>query len=151
VVKAAVAEPIGEVEFRSPAEMREVLDGLLVSADRDERTGPLLRAADMRTRFEFTDLNLALNVASADDSEHSIEWSFEDRAPWTPKLVLRMDSAVANRWLQGNESIAIAMARGRVQCRGESRSALFFLPTVKLLSDPYRRLVSSKYRHLRVG
>jgi hypothetical protein len=151
VGQAAIAEPTGEVVFRSPAELREVLDGLLESVDGDERVGPLLRAAGVRTRFEFTDMDLALNVASSEDGERSIEWNFERRSPWTPKLILRMDSDLANRWFQGDESIAIALARGRVQCKGEGRSALHFLPTVKLLSDPYRRLLASKYRHLRVG
>jgi hypothetical protein len=151
VAREALADPTGEVAFRSPAELREVLDGLLASVDRDERVGPMLRAADIRTRLEFTDMKLALNVASAEDPEHAIEWSFSRRAPWTPKLVLRMDSDVANRWLQGSESIAVALARGRVQCTGESRSALFFLPTAKLLADPYRKLLASKYKHLRVG
>jgi hypothetical protein len=150
VGQAAVPEPTGEVAFRSPAELREVLGSLLESVESDERAGPMLRAARVRTRFEFTDMDLALNVASADDAKRSIEWGFERRAPWTPKLVLTMDSEVANRWLQGRESIAVAIARGRVRCKGEGRSALSFLPTVKLLSDPYRRLLASKYRHLRV-
>jgi hypothetical protein len=151
VGQAALAEPTGKVAFRSPAELREVLEGLLASVDEDERVGPMLRAAGIRTRFEFTDMDLALDVASSEDDERSIEWSFDRRPPWTPKLTLRMDSDVANRWLQGRESIAVALARGRVQCRGESRSALFFLPTVKLLADPYRRLLTAKYEHLRVG
>lgn len=146
-----LAEPTGEVAFRSPAELREVLEGLLASVDGDERAGPALRAADIRTRIEFTDMDLALNVASADDPEHSIEWGFDRRPPWTPKLVLRMHSSIANRWLQGRESIPVALARGRVQCKGESRSALYFLPAVTKLRDPYRRLLSAKYRHLRVG
>jgi hypothetical protein len=150
VARALVAEPTGEVAFRSPDELREVLESMLESVERDQRRGPMLRAAGIRTRLEFTDMDLALNVASSDDPDRSLEWSFDRRAPWTPKLVLRMDSDVANRWLQGRESIAVALARGQVQCRGESRSALFFLPTVKLLGDPYRRLLAGKYAHLRV-
>jgi hypothetical protein len=148
--KAAVAEPVGEVAFRSAAELREVLESLLRSVDRDEQIGPPLRAAHIRTRFEFIDMDVTLNVASSEDSDPSVEWSFDEEPSWNPKLVLRMDSAVANRWLQGRESIAIALARGRVQCAGESRSALSFLPTVKLLCDPYRNLLASKYDHLRV-
>lgn len=148
---AALAEPTGEVAFRSSAELREVLQGLLLSVEEDDRVGPMLRAAGIRTRFEFTDMDLSLDVASSDDAEHSIEWTFDREPPQPPKLTLRMDSDVANRWLQGSESIAVALARGRAQCSGESRSALFFLPTVKLLRGPYRKLLSAKYTHLRVG
>lgn len=144
----AATERVG---FRSPAELREVLERLLEEVDSDERVGPLLRAARVRTRLEFTDMGVALNVASAEDEEHCIEWDFGAAPRPAPKLVLAMDSEVANRWLQGSESIAIAIARGRVRCAGESRSALFFLPTAKLLSDPYRRLLASDYRHLQVS
>lgn len=145
-----MAEQTGKVAFRSPDELREVLDSLLESVDRDERVGSMLRAAGIRNRFEFTDMGLALNVASADDPEHSIDWSFDPEPPWEPNLTWRLDSDVANRWLQGSESIVVALARGRAQCSGESRSALSFLPTVKFLSPPYRRLLASKYSHLRV-
>jgi hypothetical protein len=150
VAEATIAEPDGDVTFSSPAELREVLGELLTAVNRDERVGPLLRAARARTRFEFTDMDLALNVASSEDPDRSIEWSFDPEPERKPKLILRMDSDVANRWLQGKESIAVAMARGRVRCEGESRSALFFLPTAQLLCEPYRRLVASKYTHLRV-
>lgn len=150
MARTVLAEPTEDVAFRSPAELREVLQSLLESVDRDEHVGPSLRAAQIRTRFEFTDMGLALNVASADDPEHSIEWSFDREAPWDPILTWRLDSDVGNRWLQGSESIAVALARGRATCTGEGRSALSFLPTMKLLSPPYRRLLASKYSHLRV-
>ena len=140
-----------EVAFRSPAELREVLDRLLEAVDADERIGPLMRAAHLRTRFEFTDMGLALNVASSEGAEHCIEWDYGPAPRPRPKLVLAMDSDVANRWLQGSESIVIALARGRVRCAGESGSALVFLPTAKLLSGPYRQLLASEYRHLQVG
>ena len=148
---ATVERATGEVAFRSSAELREVLDRLLASVETDERLGPLLRAAHVRTRVEFSDLDLALNVASADDSEHFVVWTFSKRAPWKPKVTLRMGSCVANRWLQGRESLAIAIARGQVRCTGETRSTLIFLPAARLLSEPYRRLIESEYRHLRLA
>lgn len=138
-----------ECEFRSREELREVLERLLEEADSDDRIGPILRAAHVRTRFEFTDVGLSLNVASSDEEDHFVKWSFANRAPWRPKLMLRMDSAVANRWLQGRESLAIAIARGRVRVSGETRSTLFFLPVARLLCDPYRRLIAAEYDHLK--
>ena len=43
-----------------------------------------------------------------------------------------MSAEVANRYLQGRESLAIAIARGQVRCRGESRAALAYLPAARL-------------------
>ena len=152
VGSATLERTSGEAAFRSADELREVLDGLLTSVDADERSGPLLRAAHLRTRFEFTDLGLVLNVASAEsEEEHCVEWSFARRAPWAPKVVLRMDSSVANRWLQGEESLAIAIARGRVRCAGGTKSTLFFVPIAKLLSEPDRRLIEAEHPHLRLA
>ena len=137
--------------FRSPAELREVLDALLAELDTDERLGPLLRSARLRLRLEFTDAGLALNLASSANDEHNVEWSFAARPPWRPNLTLAMDSAVANRWLQGAESIAVAIARGRARCGGDGRAALAFLPLARLLREPYERLIGASYRHLELS
>ena len=137
--------------FRSATELREVLERLLAAADADDRIGPVLRAARMRARFQFTDLGLYLNVSSADDDGNYIKWSFSRRSPWQPKVVLRMESKVANGWLQGRESLAIAIARGHVRCSGDARAVLFFIPVAKLLGEPYRRLIEAEYAHLKLA
>ena len=137
--------------FRSETELREVLERLLTAANDDDRIGPVLRAARMRARFEFTDLDLYLNVASAEDESHYVEWMFSRRAPWAAKVALRMQSQFANSWLQGRESLAIAIARGHVRCSGDARAVLFFIPVARLLAEPYRRLVESDYEHLRIA
>jgi hypothetical protein len=146
---ATATKAVREVAYRSASEMREVLGKLFATADRDELIGPLLRAAHARTRFEFTDLKLAVNVASKpDDARHAIEWDFSARAPWPPKLTFTMASAVANSYLQGRESLPVLIARGRVRCKADSRAALLFLPTARLLVKPYRELVEHEYPHL---
>src|SRR5919106_5551843 len=103
-----------------PAEFRAALDEALTLADADERVGPLIRAAGLRMRFEFPDASMVLNLAAASGARH-IRWSFSDDGDWDPKLELTMSSAVANRYLQGRESLAIAIARGQVRFVGESR------------------------------
>jgi hypothetical protein len=140
-----------DAAFGSAAELREVLERLFATVEGDERTGSVLRAAHFRVRFDFTDLRVHLNLASAEDDEHYLRWSFAPRAPWDPKLTLRMDSSVANAWLQGEQSLAIAIARGQVRWVGETRSTLFFVPLAKLLSEPYRRVVDADFPHLRIG
>jgi hypothetical protein len=151
IVSTATAERGSrKAEFRSAAELRKVLERLLETADSDERIAPILRAARLRARFEFTDRDVALNVASMEDGEQSIEWTFARRPTWTPKVTLRMESAVANRWLQGEESLAIAMARGRVRCTGETKSTLLFVPIAKLLSEPYRQVLKGDFEHLQL-
>jgi hypothetical protein len=135
--------------FTSASELREVLDRLLARVDADERVGPMLRAARMRTRFEFTDLPVALNLASAQRNlDRCVEWSFSGRAPWEPLLSLEMGSGVANSYLQGRESLPVAIARNRVRCRCQARAALLFLPAARLLSAPYRELIADDYPHL---
>jgi hypothetical protein len=127
-----------------PAEFRAALDEALAAADTDERIGPLIGATRLRLRLEFTDCDLALNVA-ATEGEHNLDWSFADDPGWPPKLELEMDSGVANRYLQGRESLAIAIARGQVRVRGESRIALLYLPAARLLCEPYREVVEARY------
>jgi hypothetical protein len=145
---ASGREPAALPAVRSGAEFRELLDRALTEVDSDDRAGTLLRATGLRLRFEFPDLDLALNVAATEGGEHHVRWAFADSAEWEPKLELRMDSGVANAYLQGRESLAIAIARRQVRCSGESRVALLYVPAIRLLSVPYRRIVEAEYPHL---
>lgn len=125
-------------------QLRAALEEALATVDADERLGPLIGATGLRMRFEFTDLDMALNVAAA-DGDRNLTWSFGDNPGWDPKLKLRMTSDVANRYLQGRESLAVAIARGQVRCSGDSRTALLYLPAAHLIAGPYRRVVEAEY------
>ena len=134
----------------SATEFRKLLDEALSELDADEKSGPLLRAAGLRMRFDFPDLGLVLNVAASEEPDHHLRWEFSDAVDWEPKLNLRMDSRIANAYLQGKESLAIAIARGRVRFNGDTRCALLYVPALRLVVGPYRRLVRQEYPHLLV-
>jgi hypothetical protein len=130
------------------AEFRALLDEVLTEADADDDAGPLLRAAGVRIRFDFPDLPLVLNLATTDEGDHHLSWRFSDDVDWEPKLTLKMRSEVANAYLQGKESLAIAIARGRVRATGDSRSALVYIPALRMLVTSYKRLVTQEHPHL---
>jgi hypothetical protein len=133
------------------AEFRELLARVLEEVDGDERIGALLRAAGLRVRFRFNDLDMTLNVAASEQAPRHLRWEFSDDVPWTPRLELEMDSEVANSYLQGEESLAIAIARRRVRVRGDSRVALLYLPAMRLVCEPYRRVVAAEYPRLAIA
>jgi hypothetical protein len=130
------------------AEFRHLLDDVLAETDADDHAGPLLRAAGLRIRFDFPDLPLVLNLAATEEGDHHLAWKFSDETDWTPKLKLQMDSKVANAYLQGKESLAIAIARGRIRASGDTRSALVYIPALRLLVSSYRKLVTQEHPHL---
>jgi hypothetical protein len=130
------------------AEFRQLLDEVLTETDADDQAGPLLRAAGLKIRFDFPDLPLVLSLAATEKDHHHLEWEFSDSVDWKPKLTLRMDSEVANAYLQGKESLAIAIARGRVEASGDTRSALVYIPAMRFLVSSYRRLVTQEHPHL---
>ncbi len=134
--------------FRSAAEMCDVLDEALAAVNGDTRIGSSLQAIGLRIRIECPDIGGLVQVASSDKPSPFLEWTFERDAPWEPRLSLTMDSEVANEWLQGRESVPMAIARRRMTASGEARWALLYLPAVKLIAGPYRRVVSSGYPHL---
>jgi hypothetical protein len=123
-------------------EFRAALERALTEADGDDRIAPLIGATGMRLRFVFTDIGLQLNLAASADKR--LEWSFRD-VSWEPKLTLEMETEVANRYLLGRESLAIALARGQVRVRGDSRAALLYLPATRLICERYRRVVESTF------
>jgi hypothetical protein len=127
---------------------RELLDRTLSEIDADERAGPLLRATGLRVRFRFPDLELALSVAPSEQGGHHLRWTFSEDAEWEPRVELSMSSQVANGYLQGRESLAIAIARGRVSYRGDTRCALHYLPAMRVVVDAYSRLVREVHPEL---
>jgi len=147
---------MGTVEAtRSPrvsaSEFRRLLDETLRAVNSDERVGPLVRATGMRLRLELPDLKLVLNVAPGEEPGSHLRWKFADDVGWEPRLKLTMDSEVANAYLQGKESLAIAIARQRVRCSGEARCALLYVPAMRLVADAYRRVVRNEHPNLAVA
>jgi hypothetical protein len=146
---AATAERSGgAVGFASAEELREVLTALLGEIDSESELGTRMRSARVSYRYVFPDLGLTLTVASSDERDHNVRWSFADDPELQPRLTLEMSSVVANLYLQGAENLAIAMARGRIRCSGESRAALDLLPISSQLAACYRRVLERDFPHL---
>ena len=140
---AAATSATGSV---TAEEFRDLLDRTLRELDDDPRAGPILRASGLSLRLRLIDLDLTATVRASEEAGHHLRWSFDD--PASAGLDLAMDSRTANAYLQGKESLAIAIARGRVRCSGESRLAVLFLPVLRLAVEPYRRLVREAYPQL---
>lgn len=145
---ATAAKAAQERTFASAGELREVLTLLLSEIDRDSDLGRRLRAARVSYRYVFTDLGLTLSVASSEEASRNVRWSFDEDPGWEPKLTLRMTSEVANRYLQGRQNLAIAMARGMIQCSGNSRAALSLLPIDPQINACYRTVLERHYPQL---
>ena len=134
--------------FGSAEKLREVLTEFLTRADQDPELGRRLRLTGTSFRFVFPDRDLALDIAPSESEDHQISWSFAETS-WSfagaagkePALTLEMDSDVANRYLQGRENLAIAMARGRIRCVCNARAALELLPISGALSRCYRQVL----------
>jgi hypothetical protein len=140
----------GAVAYRSRDEALEVIDRTFRLVDSDDKAGPILRAAGLRERLELSDLDLAVGLEAA-SGEDCLEWTFEERPGWDPKISLIMDSPVANSILQGAESIGVAIARRRIRVDGDAGAALIHLPATRLISAHYRELIERDYPHLVVA
>ena len=143
----SAAAPLESGAVPDAGEFRQLVDGALREFDADERGGALVRATDLSLRIEITDLEMVVRVAPGNEHDQHLSWNFDDAGP-PPKLDLRMDSATAHAYLHGDESLAIAIAKGKVRLRGESRFALLYLPVITRVAGPYRRLVRERFPHL---
>jgi len=137
--------------FRSPGEFREVIDQIFGLMDGPEM-GPQLRDADVPQRFEFEDLDLVVNVRAArpDEEGRYIVWEWSDDVDWEPKVKMKMASETANKYFQGKENIAMAIARRRIKTGGDVKAALALMPVVKPVYAQYQALVERDYPHLKV-
>jgi hypothetical protein len=136
-------------EFTSAKEFREVMDKTFGLMDGDPDMGPRLRDADVPQRFEFSDFDLVLNVRAArPDEEGNLHWEWTDDIDWEPKVKMTMSSETANKYFQGKENVAMAIARRRIKTGGDVKAALALIPITKPLYDMYRDMVAAEYPHL---
>ena len=136
--------------FQSDGEFVEVMDRTFAMMSEDPVMGPELRDADVPQRFEFTDLDLVVNIRpTSDDEDGNLAWEWTDDVDWEPKVKMAMSSETANRYFQGKENIAMAIARRRIRTGGDVRAALAIIPITKPIFARYTALVTAEYPHLR--
>ena len=114
----------------------------------DPEMGPKLRDADTPQRFEFTDLDLVVNIRAGAAGEPNLAWEWSDEVDWEPKVRMSMSSQTANRYFQGKENVAIALARRRIKTGGDVKAALALIPITKPLYARYRDMIAADYPHL---
>jgi hypothetical protein len=136
--------------FTSVNEFREVMDRTFTLMSEDPDIGPQLREADTPQRFEFTDLQMVVNIRAGGPDEPNLAWEWSDEVAWEPKVKMAMSSETANRYFQGKENVAIAIARRRIKAGGDYKAALAIIPITKPLFARYRDMIASDYPHLEV-
>jgi hypothetical protein len=135
--------------FRSPDELKEVLDKTFTIMSEDPEMGPKLKDADTPQRFEFTDLDLVVNIRAAREGEEgNLAWQWSDEVDWEPKVRMTMSSETANKYFQGKENVAMAIARRRIKAGGDVKAALNLIPITKPVYARYRDLIEAEYPHL---
>jgi hypothetical protein len=138
-------------KFTSSDEFVEIMDRTFQMMSEDPEMGPALREADVPQRFEFTDLDLIVNVRATERGEDgNLHWEWSDDVDWTPKVRMAMSSETANKYFQGKENVAMAIARRRIKTGGDVKAALEIMPITKPIFERYRDMVTDEYPHLRV-
>ena len=136
--------------FKSKDEFREVIDRAFTLMSTDADMGPKLREAEVPQRFEFPDVDMVVNVTYAEkvkDGQH-LRWEWSDDVSWEADVQMTMDADVANRYFQGKENVAMAIARRRIKTSGNVKKALALLPITKPVYAQYREMLEDEYPHL---
>jgi hypothetical protein len=142
---------MADVEFTGPKEFREVMDRIFTLMSEDPDMGPKLRDADVPQRFEFEDMDMVVNIRSAEEGEQgNLHWEWSDDVDWKSKVQMKMSSPVANKYFQGKENVAVAIAKRRIKTGGDVKAALALIPITKPVYAQYREVVEDEYPHLKV-
>ena len=135
--------------FESHTQFREVMDRAFGLMSDDPDMGPRLRAADVPQRFEFPDADLVVNIRAGRTGEGAnLHWEWTDEIDWEPRVRMTMSTDTANRYFQGKENVAMAIARRRIKTGGDVRAALEILPLTKPVFPRYAAMIRAEYPHL---
>ena len=139
------------VTFASSREFQDVIDRVFAMMDEDPSMGPQLRDADVPQRFEFDDVDLVVNIRAArPDEDGNLHWEWTDDVDWKPKVRMTMSAETANKYFQGKENVALALARRRIKSGGDVKAALSLMPITKPVFARYRAMLEQEYPHLLV-
>jgi hypothetical protein len=142
---------MAKAEFSSDDEFVEVIDAVFSMMDEDPEMGPKLKDANVPQRFEFTDLDLVVNIRAAVEGEDgNLHWEWSDDVDWDPRVKMAMSSETANKYFQGKENVAVALARRRIKSGGDVKAALSLIPITKPIYARYRSYLSEQHPHLLV-
>ena len=142
---------MADPEFHSTAEFREVMDRVFTMMSEDPEMGPKLREADVPQRFEFPDVDMVVNIRPAADGEDgNLHWEWSDDVDWTPKVRMTMETKICNKYFQGKENVAMAIARRRIKTGGDVKAALSLIPITKPIYERYHAMLADEYPHLAV-
>ena len=137
-------------QYASADEFVEVMDRTFALMDADPDMGPKLREADVPQRFEFSDLDLVVNIRAAREGEEgNLHWEWSDEVDWEPKVKMSMSSETNNKYWQGKENVAVAIARRKIKAGGDVKAALSLIPVTKPIYAQYREMVEADYPHLK--
>ena len=128
------------------------MDRTFAMMSEDPDMGPKLRDADVPQRFEFTDLDLVVNIRAGRRRRGRQPALGVDATTSTGsrKVRMTMSSETANKYFQGKENVAMAIARRRIKTGGDVKAALALIPITKPIYERYRDMVTAEYPHLRV-
>ena len=131
-------------------ECRAVVDRAFELMSTDPDMGPKLREAETPQRFEFPDVDLVVNITARDEvvDGQNLVWEWSDDVAWEPEVKMTMDSDVANRYFQGKENVAMAIARRRIKTSGNVKKALALIPITKPVYAMYREMLEAEHPDL---
>jgi hypothetical protein len=136
-------------EFDSPKQFKAVMDRVFGMMDDDPAMGPKLRDADVPMRYEFEDVDLVVNIrATRGREDGNLHWEWTDDVDWEPRVKMAMSSETANKYFQGKENIAMAIARRRIKSGGDVKAALALMPITKPVFARYRAMLEEEYPNL---
>jgi len=137
------------VTFDTPKEFKAVMDRVFGMMDDDPAMGPKLRDADVPMRYDFEDVDLVVNIrATRAGEDGNLHWEWTDDVDWEPRVKMAMSAETANKYFQGKENVAMAIARRRIKSGGDVKAALALMPITKPVFDRYRAMLEKEYPHL---
>ena len=136
--------------FRSRDEFREVMDRIFALMNEDPEMGPKLRDADVPAALRVPRRRPGRQHprGARPGEDGNLHWEWTDDVDWEPKVRMTMSSETANKYFQGKENVAMAIARRRIKTGGDVKAALELIPITKPVYARYRGMLEDEYPHL---
>jgi len=126
--------------FDDAHEVYQYLGGVFRAADAHPDVGPLLRAAELTFRIDYSRPTAALTVRMLPGGIEVFEGATDVR----PDVRLAMSADNGDRFWRGEYNAAVGLATGEVRARGPVSKLLRLLPLAKPVFPLYKEMIAAK-------
>jgi hypothetical protein len=134
------------VLFTTADDVHDSLGRLFQELATDADVGLRLSRLDTVVQLRYRQPDTKVTLLAREGDAPTVHLGEVPQGTQSPELIVTLDADVGHRLWLGRENVAIAIARGSIQCKGETRRIIELLELAPAIAPHYEQLLRATDR-----